>query len=95
LPRHISALLPCVNEQEEDDNGAGSSAIQAERALQMRSGAGLIRRRIRMRSKCSISLGGTALAGSCTNSEENEMSAAILALCLGVLVAALVAMFNL
>jgi hypothetical protein len=48
-----------------------------------------------MRSKYSISLGGTALAGSCTNSEENEMSAAILALCLGVLVAALVAMFNL
>jgi hypothetical protein len=25
LPRHISVLLPCVNEQEEDGNEAGST----------------------------------------------------------------------
>ena len=32
LPRHISVLLPCVNEQEEDANQAGSGCDWAERA---------------------------------------------------------------
>jgi hypothetical protein len=61
LPRHISALLPCVNEQEKDDNVAG---FEARSRLSGRCECAWGRfARDSTCSTCSVALDGMDLAG--------------------------------